>query len=899
MQRSFSFSFDSAPTQSALSQAKTAVVESPVSKETVAQPEPATSDTAVPSPEPTEDGQSVAYFDVKAMMTPVKFDDLDLSKTVILVRSKSGFKLTPLSAAAGTKLMLIERRFEIDKCKMDKMLSDAVLGNIGLPFDARHPIAGLLSQYGLSLVISRPAMAGLKRIRSEFNRTMVPFKFHVPAQFKDLQGKEDDYVTGPFVTEVYSQEIDRYTKRIENLGLVDSTKDFYLYPYQAEDVAQLAVKRSAFINHDMGLGKTLIAAALIQMHGYERVLVIAPAPAIGSWQSGWRHELLRMGIPKDHIHVIEGPEDLPNDDLEGKRAESFKPFQEKPHVYLIDYGTLSKDRWQWAGYTCPNCQTTIDATMQGKCSACNKKPLNVCPVCSDAGVEDEETLKAKWTGRFCQICSFEVKKRVATGGRQAKADLIMSHILKRKAYGKTKHLTPHQHEAIDKLSIEEKREQTKDLVSPEVERKISGYLSPKPVWKHIYAGMFKFMLMDESHMVKDNSTRRGNAVQMIRGLKRCYIMTGTMLTNYVSDSFWQLQRLFHAGLFPVGRQLLDFSAHKGMKQGEELFLNKFEGRSRRATTKRISMISDPSAFWGMMARVQLRRHDDDVEVNSQVHLPEIHFNTEFIEMDPYHKDLYRMKTGEFQKDIRKKIAAVKGDKYASELHVEDLAPINPADLRTKLQDLRQIAACPDQTGIYNNKDGSIRMTTKDARILELVLEATAKKEKTVVFCSWVSQITRLQMFLKEQDVKVMVLDGRTSKWDKWAKIDQWRTDPTETVLLASIEAMGTAINLTSLVPDEFRCRQVIFGSPEWAPNKMEQAWCRLYRIGQMDETKVYFLYHKDTIEEDMDSMLYQKRQTIAKAQDRVEIQREDTQVNLSYQEIAKRIINKFHAESAQ
>ena len=923
MQLSFNFSFDSEPSQStidtALGKAKNAVVEiadaqkseptSAISDEvsdmavSVEATEPTIQDVvAQPDTEPLDKSSVPQYYDIKAQTILIKFEDLDLNTTLILDRTKNGFKLLPLSKAAGTKLMLAERRFETSEdCKLSRVLSYAVLANINIPFDEKHPIVGLFAQYGLNIILSCPGLAGLQRIRKEFNRIMVPFKFHVPPQFKDLQGQDSDFVTGPFVTDLYGQEITRYSKLLDKLGLVNANDAFHLYPYQAEDVAQLAVKRYAFINHDMGLGKTLIASALLQMHGYERVLVIAPAPAIGSWQSGWRHELLRMGIPKENIHVIEGPEDLPDDTMEPKRTESFKPFQNKTHVYLIDYNTLAKDKWLYASYSCPSCGVPVDSKMQAKCEACKSK-LDTCPTCynNQYGKSnfDSKTIKENWTGRYCNTCGFTIKKRVPTQGRTAKAELIMSHILKRKTYGKIKHLTEEQHKAVDDLPIHEKIAGVTGIANAMTMRQIHGYLSPKPVWKHIYPGMFKFLLMDESHMVKDSSTRRGNAVQMIRGLKRVYVMTGTMLTNYVSDSFWQLQRLFPGGLFPVGRQLLDFSAYKGMKKGEELFLNKFEGRSYRGKGHRISTIEKPEDFWGLMARVQLRRHDDDVEVNNQVHLPEIHFNTEFIEMDPYHRDLYRMKTGDFQKDIRKKIAAIKGETYANKIDVADLAPLNPADLRTKLQDLRQIAACPDQTGLYQNKDGSFRMTTKDARILELALNATTNKEKTVVFCSWVAQITRLKMFLEAQGLNVMVLDGRTSKFDKWEKIDTWRTDPNPTVLLASIEAMGQAINLTSLLPDEFKCRQVIFGSPEWAPNKMEQAWCRLYRIGQMDDTNVYFLYHKDTIEEEMDAMLYQKRITIAKAQDRVEINREDIQSVLTYQEIASRIINKFNQENS-
>ena len=904
MQKSFSFMFDSQPTQpaieAAVEQAKVALSE-PASLAETASPEAgALGLDAVALPEPATADAAVAQYISVQGKTPLKFEDLDLTKTVIMERSKDGFKIVPLSRAAGTKMMLAERRFENGKAKISKMFSDAVLANINMKMDENHPMAGLLAQYGLTLVLSKPAVAGLRRIKREFNRMMVPFKFHVPIQFKDLQGKDDDFVTGPFVPDVYQSEINGYKKRLADLGLTDLNADFHLHPYQSDDVCQLACKHYAFLNHDMGLGKTLMAGALMQMHGYERILVVAPAAAIGSFQSGWRHELLRLGIPKDHIHVIEGPEDLPNDKLEPKRAESFRPFQDKPHVYLVDYTTLAKDKVGWANYQCPHCNNPVDEKMKGKCDMCHKV-LETCPVCYGKACFkpdfDADSIKAAFNGRRCRACGWVLRKKVPTGGRVARANLIMGHILKRQAYGKTKHLTEEQHAAIDDISTYEKRQKVGTLASADILYKIDGYLSAKPVWKHIYSGMFKFLLMDESHMVKDNTTRRGNAIQMIKGLKRVYIMTGTMLTNYVSDSFWQLQRLFPGGLYPVGKQLLDFSAHKGMKKGEDLFLRKFEGKSKHQRNYNAGII-DPAVFWGLMARVQLRRHDDDVEVNGQAKLPEINFSTEFLEMDPYHSDVYRMRTGDFQRDIRKKIAAVKGQAYADKIAVEDLAPINPADLRSRLQDLRQIATCPDQTGIYQNKDGSVKMTTKDARILELVLEASAKNEKTVVFCTWVAQMERLKYFFEAQNVKTMCLGGGTSKWEKWESIDTWRSDPEHQVLLASIDSMGTAVNLTSLMPDEFKCRQVIFGSPEWAPNKMEQAWCRVYRIGQSEETHVHFLYHKGTIEEDMDEMLYQKRTTIAKAQDRVEITRDDTKVYHSYHEIATRIINKYQ-ESGQ
>ncbi|GAG02749.1 unnamed protein product, partial [marine sediment metagenome] len=75
------------------------------------------------------------------------------------------------------------------------------------------------------------------------------------------------------------------------------------------------------------------------------------------------------------------------------------------------------------------------------------------------------------------------------------------------------------------------------------------------------------------------------------------------------------------------------------------------------------------------------------------------------------------------------------------------------------------------------------------------------------------------------------------------------------------------------------------------PTQMEQAWKRVHRIGQNKNVDTYFVYLKDTVEEHMDEVLYQKRRTIATAMDRiVDLQRDDDQVERSAVEIAKLIL---------
>ena len=114
-------------------------------------------------------------------------------------------------------------------------------------------------------------------------------------------------------------------------------------------------------------------------------------------------------------------------------------------------------------------------------------------------------------------------------------------------------------------------------------------------------------------------------------------------------------------------------------------------------------------------------------------------------------------------------------------------------------------------------------------------------------------------------------------------------------MVAGIRSMNYAVNFTPGCLD-FGIRRVIFATPDWVPTQMEQAWKRVHRIGQTQDVDVYFIYHKGTVEQHMDDVLYQKRKVIATAMDRlVGLQREDDICERSAAEIAK-IIYKSASE---
>ncbi|MHA2266001.1 MAG: helicase-related protein, partial [Candidatus Thorarchaeota archaeon] len=223
--------------------------------------------------------------------------------------------------------------------------------------------------------------------------------------------------------------------------------------------------------------------------------------------------------------------------------------------------------------------------------------------------------------------------------------------------------------------------------------------------------------------------------------------------------------------------------------------------------------------------------------------------------------------------------------YVKKLELEDLAPIQPAKLRGALQVLRQVATCPEQTGVYDKEQ-----TTKDRRCLELIKEEVGKGNRVVVFSSWQPSIHRLNKLFKSEGMNGLVIDGRSTMAEKWHAVDEWRGTPGYNYLLGSMTSAGECINLTSV--EDWGCRRVIFLNPDWVPAAMRQAWKRVHRDGQLQPVDVWYLYHRDTIEEHISKVLYDKQRVVVAAQDRVltEDTYEEEVVRKVYQEVAVQVM---------
>lgn len=139
--------------------------------------------------------------------------------------------------------------------------------------------------------------------------------------------------------------------------------------------------------------------------------------------------------------------------------------------------------------------------------------------------------------------------------------------------------------------------------------------------------------------------------------------------------------------------------------------------------------------------------------------------------------------------------------------------------------------------------------------LDQTMEALDSYEpvKSVVFSQWTKMLDRIQKSLSITGIRMARLDGTMKRSDRSAALETFRTDPSIEVLLVSLRAGGTGLNLVAA------CRAYLM-DPYWNPAVENQGLDRVHRMGQTRAvvTTKYVMRH--SIEENM--LRLQKRKML-------------------------------------
>jgi SNF2 family DNA or RNA helicase len=161
--------------------------------------------------------------------------------------------------------------------------------------------------------------------------------------------------------------------------------------------------------------------------------------------------------------------------------------------------------------------------------------------------------------------------------------------------------------------------------------------------------------------------------------------------------------------------------------------------------------------------------------------------------------------------------------------------------------LRQ-AAC--HSTLVPGQEANATSSSKLETLYERLEEAVADGHKALVFSQWTSLLDRVEPGLRERGIAWLRLDGSTR--DRGAVVERFQSDEGEPVMLLSLKAGGTGLNLTA-------ADHVFLLDPWWNPAVEAQAADRAHRIGQERPVVVHRLIALDTVEEGILALHARKR----------------------------------------
>ncbi|KAM7256471.1 hypothetical protein ACFE04_012212 [Oxalis oulophora] len=156
------------------------------------------------------------------------------------------------------------------------------------------------------------------------------------------------------------------------------------------------------------------------------------------------------------------------------------------------------------------------------------------------------------------------------------------------------------------------------------------------------------------------------------------------------------------------------------------------------------------------------------------------------------------------------------------------------------------SAPPDSSDSTEISSSRKTESSKVAALLKLLIASRDEDpaRKSIVFSQFRKMILLLEEPLKEAGFKTLRLDGTMNAKKRAQVIEEFGTEGANgpTILLASLKASGTGINLTA-------ASRVYLFEPWWNQAVEEQAMDRVHRIGQKEPVKIVRLIARNSIEE--------------------------------------------------
>ncbi|WP_436372890.1 DEAD/DEAH box helicase [Cytobacillus sp. BC1816] len=330
----------------------------------------------------------------------------------------------------------------------------------------------------------------------------------------------------------------------------------------------------------------------------------------------------------------------------------------------------------------------------------------------------------------------------------------------------------------------------------------------------IYSLDYDLIIIDEAHKLKNNKTKNYEFVQNLKK-KFCLLLTATPIQNRISEIF-NLVSLLKPG-------------HLG---NESAFYENYKKDSRS--------LNDDAHLKELVNKVMIRnrRADTGIEWTKR------HVETIPIEFSQAERELYDAVT-----ELRGEGDWVSSSQFSVMTLQREACSSREAvyfTLQNMLKKQEQPSiAFQEQIQYLIKKVEAVQQNSKAQKALELIQTIN---DKVIIFTEYRATQMYLQWFLKQYGITSVPFRGgfKRGKKDWMRELFQKNAQ----VLIAT-EAGGEGINL------QF-CNHIINFDLPWNPMRLEQRIGRIHRLGQEKDVMIYNFATKDTVEEHVMKLLYEK-----------------------------------------
>jgi SNF2 family DNA or RNA helicase len=151
---------------------------------------------------------------------------------------------------------------------------------------------------------------------------------------------------------------------------------------------------------------------------------------------------------------------------------------------------------------------------------------------------------------------------------------------------------------------------------------------------------------------------------------------------------------------------------------------------------------------------------------------------------------------------------------------------------------------PEDVVDYLGLSGEVLPSAKSLAVKAQVLEWIAEEPdvKIIIYTQWIPMIRILSKVAQTEGWDYCTYSGQMSHDLRDKAIREFTDIPEKRLLIASLKCGGLGLNIAA-------ASRVILIDPWWNQAIEQQAFCRVFRIGQDKETRMLRLVVKNTIDE--------------------------------------------------